>query len=1007
MTLRRVHPVACVVSLLISAQAADAQWQHLGTLKTFDLRESVLTLRCDAAVVRVEAVSEHVVRVRLAPTGVFGRDFSWAVLDTTPKGRFETIAEGKDWIEVSTGALSVVVHRDPCRLEVLDAARRVLVADDPARGMAWQTDVRSPSGSEGTATPEGAVRVWQRLDDGIAIYGLGEKTGPLNKRGRVWTMWNTDAYGYGPTRDPIYKSIPFFLAARDGRFHGVFFDNPWRSSFDLGHGERSVLSFGAEGGELNYYVIAGPNPKDVIRRYTDLTGRLELPPRWSVGYHQCRYSYFPESSVRKLAATFREKKIPCDVIYFDIDYMDEYRCFTWNPRWFPQPKKLMDDLHAQGFHTIAIIDPAIKYEPGYFVYDQGTDIDAWVTRPDGSVYVGRVWPGKAVFPDFTDPKVRDWWGDLYAPFLADCGIDGIWNDMNEPADFDGPNHSVPLDLRHHNEGEPASHLACHNIYGMQMVRATMEGLKRARPNRRPMAITRATYAGGQRYGATWTGDNTSNWEHLRMSVPMVLNLGVSGIPFVGPDIGGFVNGATPELYARWIQVGSLFPFCRTHTAWGNPDQEPWSFGPEVEQVARESLERRYALLPYLYTLLEEATRTGVPIVRPVWLEFPGAGGPDQAFMLGPNLHVMPIVHAGARGFVHWLPPGVWFDLNTGLLHQDGEPVKVDADLHTLPLFARAGAIIPEQSPVQNTTETPEEPLILDVWPFGASSGTLYEDDGETFAYQRGAYRRTAFRCAADDKTVELTISAPEGSYIPSPRTPLVRLHGLPSGIDRVTCDIADASAPKGDGWVTVVAQARPAGDASVAAPGEFIRLAESGDWLVRMLPDDGRSQRLRVELRRPARAVPESVRFDFADADRDVAYQNDLLTLPATAAGLRLAVHSVWDPYLVLRRLDLPADELPMLHIRLSTEHTTKIGVHFAAVQGRATATRADLTFDVKPDGTLHDYSIDLRRAGRGKWTGTVYWVRLDFERGVLPAEIVHIESLAFTPRTADARHLR
>ncbi len=979
-----LRSVLCVATLLIASQVASAQWRHLGALSAFDLNESVLTLRCGEAVVRVEAVSEHIVRVRLAPAGTFGRDFSWAVLDTTPKGKFVMTSEENDKIAVSTGAVSVVVHRDPCRLEVLDGEGKVLAADDPGRGMAWEAN----AGEQPSNGRHGAVRVWQRLDDWVAIYGLGEKTGPLNKRGRSWTMWNTDAYGYGPTRDPIYKSIPFFLSARDGRFHGVFFDNPWRSSFDFDHAERNLLSFGAEGGEMNYYVIAGPLPKDVIRRYTDLTGRMEMPPLWSVGYHQCRYSYFPESRVREVATTFREKKIPCDVIYFDIDYMDEYRCFTWSERSFPQPKKLIDDLHAMGLRTVAIIDPAIKHEPGYFVYDAGTEIDAWVKKPGGETYVGRVWPGKAVFPDFTNPKVRKWWGDLYAPFLEACGIDGIWNDMNEPADFDGPNHSVPLDLRHDNEGEEASHLACHNIYGMQMVRATMEGLKRARPDQRPMAITRATYAGGQRYGATWTGDNTSNWEHLRMSVPMVLNLGVSGIPFVGPDIGGFANGATGELYARWIQVGSLFPFCRSHTAWGNPDQEPWSYGPEIEQIARESIERRYALLPYMYTLLEEATRTGIPMVRPIWLEFPHAWAPDQAFMLGSELFVLPIVHADARDFHHWLPPGAWFDVHSDRFHQEGEPVPIDAGLRNLPMFVRAGAIIPHQSVVQSTMETPAEPMILDVWPFGESTGTLYEDDGETFAHKRGVYRRTSFRCVADDRHVTFTVSAPEGSYVPKDRTPLLRLHGLSGSIERVVCEGADASRR--------ASSDHPATDSTVRAPGGFHRHSESRAWLVRMLQDDGESQKVTVTLRAPEKHPATPVRFDFKDADRDVAYQNDFVAPTVTDRGLRLSVHSVWDPFIFLPRLSLDAGELSVLRIRLSTEHTTKIGVHFASVRDGSVAERSYLAFDVTADGAAHDYTVDLRDASEGKWTGTVYSVRLDLDENVRPAELVHIESLSF-----------
>ncbi len=979
--------ILALAAFLIQTHVAGAQWKHLGAVSSFELGESVLTLRCGEAVVRVEATDEHVVRVRLAPTGTFGRDFSWAVLDMTPKGKFAMASQEANQIVVSTGAMSVIVQLAPCRLQIRDRDGNVLLADDAGRGMAWEESSRTGSDAR-------AVRAWQRLDDGIDIYGLGEKTGPFNKRGRAWTMWNTDAYGYGASRDPIYKSIPFFIAARDGRYHGVFFDNPWRSSFDFDHAERNILSFGAEGGEMNYYVIAGPNPKEVIHRYTDLTGRMEMPPLWSLGYHQCRYSYFPESRVREIATTFREKKIPCDVLYFDIDYMDGYRCFTWSPKSFPQPKKLIDDLHAQKFRTVAIIDPAIKHEPGYFVYDAGTKINAWVTKPDGEAYVGRVWPGKAVFPDYTNPKVRDWWGDLYAPFLADCGIDGIWNDMNEPADFDGPNHSVPLDLRHHNEGEPASHLAAHNIYGMQMVRATMDGLKRARPNLRPMAITRATYAGGQRYGATWTGDNTSTWEHLRMSVPMVLNLGLSGIGFVGPDIGGFAGGATPELYARWIQVGSLFPFCRTHTAWGNPDQEPWSYGPEIEQIARESIERRYALMPYLYTLLEENTRTGMPMLRPIWLEFPGEWAPDQAFMLGSDIHVMPIVHVGARDFVHWLPPGVWFNMHTDELYQKGEPVKIDTDLQNLPMFVRAGAIIPTQSPVQSTMDKPEEPLILDIWPFGESTGTLYEDDGASLAYQRGEYRRTSFRCVGDAESVALTISSPEGSYVPAKRTPLVRLHGLPNGIERVTCE-----KPASRDDAAILSRNKPCANRSAPAPGDFHYHAESGAWLVRMLPDDGSAQRLNVTLAKPKSRDTQPVQFHFSDVARDVVHHNDLLPPTSSKHGLRLDVHKIWDPYIVLRPLSLAAADLPMLKIRMSTEHTTKIGVHFSSVRDWSSVERSYLSFEVTADGILHDYAIDLQGVSEGKWTGSVYQVRLDLKDNVQSTEVVRIESLSFAPR--------
>ena len=792
----------CAITTLIAATIlfaapAYAQWNHLGPVTGIDRpNDKVLDIHCGDAILRISAISDHILRVCLAPDGIFAPNHSWAVEDTTPRARFAATRHAEDRFIAMLGGLRVTIQRDPCRLSITDTAGQVLVADDPIRGMAWRPGSATPTADGRTITPPYSVRAWQQLPDGTEIYGLGEKTGQLNKVGQAWTMWNSDTWGYGRATDPIYQSIPFFVGARDGVFWGVLFDNPWRTSFDLGKEDRYGMSIGAEGGELNYYVIAGPGPKDILRRYTDLTGRLPLPPKWALGYHQCRHSYFPETRVREIARNFREKHIPCDVLYYDIEYMDEHRPFTWNKEHFPDPRKLNTDLKDMGFHTVAIIDPGIGLDPGRPVYDSGEEINAWLTKPDGAAYVGRVWPGDTVFPDFTNPQVRDWWADLFPPFINSCGIDGIWNDMNEPADFAGPHGTVPLDLVHDNEGHAAPHLACHNVYGQQMVRATMEGLRRTRPDQRPFTITRATYAGGQRYGCSWTGDNLSTWEHLRMSISMVLGLGVSGMPFTGPDIGGFSFGASPTLYARWIQVGSLFPFCRTHTGWNSPNQEPWAYGPEVERIARESLERRYMLMPYLYTLFEEASRTGVPVMRPIWMEFDEYGGwaLDFTFLVGPYLYVVPQATPSSKEYEMKLPPGVWFDYHTGRRIEPGQEATVAAELDTLPLFVRAGAIIPMQSPVESTMFAPDEPLIIHAWPEGESSFVLYEDDGESLEYQKGAYRRTQLECKADEKQIVFTMHEPTGSYAPPQRSPLLRVHGVSGNIRKIRCQSADITA---------------------------------------------------------------------------------------------------------------------------------------------------------------------------------------------------------------------
>ncbi len=976
----RIHRLVGI-SLFLIAAPAMAGWEHIGAAGETGYEPAAAVFRFANALVRVEAVNEHVLRVRMTPGSTFGRDFSWAVADATPRGKLkrEAVDEGEGYEAFSTGALTVRVHTRPFRMEVLDAEGRTLVRDEAARGM----------GRRRVNEECIAVRVWQEMPDGVRIYGLGEKAGPLEHSERAFSMWNTDAWGYGPTTDPLYKSIPFFLVEREGRYHGIFLDNPWRTSFDFGKEDRNVMSFGAEGGELNYYVIAGPGPKDVLQRYTDLTGRIELPPKWALGYHQCRYSYYPEARVREIAKTFRAKNIPCDVIYFDIDYMDAYRSFTWHPEWFPDPKKLTDDLKAMNFHTVAIIDPGIKHEPGDAVYDSGTKIDAWLKRPDGEPYVGRVWPGDCVFPDFTNPAVRDWWAGLFPPFLQACGVDGIWNDMNEPANFAGPNKTLPLDVRFDNEGEPAPHRACHNVYGQQMARATLEGIRRTRPDRRPFTMTRATYAGGQRYGAAWTGDNISNWEHLQLSITMTMGLGVSGMPFVGPDIGGFAHGPTPELFARWIQAGSLLPYCRTHTACYNPDQEPWSYGAEVEEIARQSLRRRYELMPYLYTLFEECARTGVPIVRPIWMEFPGEHPwfEDTAFMLGSDILVWPIVWPDAREGHVSLPPGVWFDWHTGEIHGGGQPVLVPAGLDHLPLFVRAGSIIPMQSAVESTMETPVEPLILDVWPFGESKGSLYEDDGQSIAYRRGEFCRSEFTCQADEHTI--TISLPACPQTVGGTAPLIRFRGLGRPVASVVVT------PEGPETAAHISE--PAGDEPLTEPGAFRFDPVSRAWLVRVLPRT-RGQTVLVRLVDGDGVAREAVTLRFDETEQPIRHHRSVLPPVYSEGGVEVVVRHAGNPQLLLPRLRLSAEALPMLRVRLATDHATTLGVQFATEQEPTRSDQPAMRFAITADGKVHEYFFDLQAASEGRWSGTVYWVMLSFPDNSRQGETIRVESVAFEP---------
>jgi alpha-glucosidase len=737
------------------------------------------------------------------------------------------------------------------------------------------------------------------------------------------------------------------------------------------------MSFGAEGGELNYYVIAGPGPRDVLARYTALTGRIELPPKWAIGYHQCRYSYYPEERVREVARTFREKRIPCDVLWFDIDYMDGYRVFTWDPERFPDPKQLNADLEALGFHTIAIIDPCVKQDPDYALYREGTALSAWVTTPEGEPYVGRVWPGECTFPDFTNSEVRTWWAAQYPRFLLESGLDGVWNDMNEPADFAGPNKTLPLDVCFANQGNPASHRAAHNVYGMLMAGAAHEGLRRAYLDRRPFTLTRATFAGGQRYGALWTGDNLSTFEHLRMSIAMVASLGMSGMPFVGPDIGGFASGATPALYARWLNAAALFPFARTHTGSNSPDQEPWSYGKEIEAIARKALERRYQWLPYIYTLFEECARTGVPIIRPVWMEISNSPDwlEDTTFFLGPHVYVAPILQAEEIPYGVYLPEGVWFDGNTGLVHGGQRFVNVPGSLDVLPHFFRAGAIVPMQSTIQHTSETPEHPLIIDVWPWGASQGELYEDDGISPAYRDGAFRRTRFTCVREAGTVVFTMHAAEGSYEPPPRSPVVRLHGL-----RVEGYAITGSVEMNPGWSEAGGLQDPA----------------SGAWLFRLGEDKGQEQKLTVTFASAEPPDPEPIEFETAASAIEQVHH---LSTPQIVDGAAvLHVRRPDSPYILLPRLYFAAQEYPMLKIRMSTEHARTLSVRFATEEQPDRLGGEKSALSLTPDGEFHDYAFDLGEAVEG-WGGTVFRLELHWRDGVRPNERIRIDRIEFAER--------
>jgi alpha-glucosidase len=765
----------------LAAAPDKAHVPPLLTLNTFSgdkILSHGIEVYSGKAIIQVIALRDDVIRVRITRDGVLPEDASWAVLSPARQERASVTPESTDGaIGFRTSALRVRIDRASLRLSLTDLDGNVLQED--ARG--WPVEFHDNS-----------FRIYKQMPGDEHYFGLGDKVGPLDRRNQAFTLWNTDAYSFQESTDPIYKSIPFFLTMRAGRTLGVLFDNTWCSSFDFGKQIDGVYSFGAEDGPIDYYVLYGPGPKRVLESYAWLTGTPPLPPLWTLGYQQSRYSYETEAQLRGVAERLRADRIPADALYLDIDYQKNNRPFTVDPDRFPHFVPMLADLKKDNFHVVGITDLHIADLPnaGYAPYDTGEAGGHFVKNPDGSDFVGKVWPGPSVFPDFTQQSTRQWWGALYRTFVSD-GLAGFWNDMNEPSVFNTPEKTIPGDVQHRIDESGfqqrvASHREIHNVYGMENSRATYEGLQKISPDLRPFVLTRATYAGGQRYAATWTGDNSSTWNHLRLTTPMLENLGLSGFGMSGADVGGFIGTPSPELLTKWTEIATFQPIDRNHSEKGTAPREPWVHGPEQEDIRRRYIEERYRLLPYLYTAVEEMSRSGVPVLRPLFLEFPDATADrhpldldtGNEFLFGSDLLVAPPPYPDKLDtYTVTFPPLDWYDYWTGqrLEIQTGNPgnnllgaksVSVHPTLDSLPVYVREGAILPMQALTQNTNEIPQGPLLLRIYPGRDCKGSLYLDDGKTTAYQHGEFLRMHFTCEVFADSIKVHIGQHEGSFQP-------------------------------------------------------------------------------------------------------------------------------------------------------------------------------------------------------------------------------------------------
>ena len=761
-------------SLLSAAAIGTAALCSIGQTAQAQLSESIgnyasaasdganaWKLKASNGLVRIQVITPSIVRIRFAKQDSW-EELSYAVVGAPVACKVD-VKEEATATTYTTDSLVLVVEKNPIRIKLLNKKGAVVNEDEPAFGSTFL-------GEE--------VTTYKKMQKGERFVGLGEKTGSLDRKGEGYTLWNTDYFGYPSGADPIYQSIPFYIGIHSGVQYGVFFDNSHKSHFNFGASNDRFSSFTAEAGEMNYYLIYNSTMPEILKSYTYLTGRMPMPPMWGLGLQQSRYSYYPEAEVKTLARTFREKGIPADAIVLDIHYMDKYKIFTWDKSRFPDPKRMTTELKQMGFRTVAIHDPGIKVEKGYRGYEEGMAKDLFVKYPDGKQYTGQVWPGWCHFPDFTKQATRDWWRESLKYSYVDNGVEGFWNDMNEPASW---GQKMPNNIIFDFEGKPGTHRKAHNIYGLQMSKASYEA-GRALTGKRPFILTRAGYAGIQRYSAVWTGDNRSEEDHMMSGVRLLNSMGLSGVSYTGMDVGGFTGGPSPSLFARWVSIGAFSPFFRIHSAIDTKEADAWSFGEKVEAISKSYISLRYRLLPYLYSAFAESNSTGLPVNRSMAIAYTHDakiydGRYQNQFMFGPSILVAPSESNKEYTKVYLPDDQGWYDLYTDKQYKGKEELLVESPIEKLPVFVRGGSIVPMQSLTMNTMQAPTDTLVLHV--YNGKAGipyTYYEDDGESYSYEKGDYMRRSIKL--DMVGRKIVFGKPEGTKASKFKTVQILLHGF-------------------------------------------------------------------------------------------------------------------------------------------------------------------------------------------------------------------------------------
>lgn len=729
-------------------------------LETYTINQNQIKISFTNSVLNLTVLTSEIVRI-FQNRGEHTK--SYAIEGNKVKETNFEVTRINKHLELRTSKLIIKIY-DNEKIDVYDEQGNPLIIDYQAARVPLDRQVdeihQKLAESEGhdvaTRSEKNShyYEIVKELADDEQFYGLGDKTGFLNKRHYAYENWNTDnPEPQVESFTRLYKSVPFLIGLKNNHTYGMFFDNTYHSYFDLGKESNHYYYYAADNGNLDYYIIGGSSLKEVVENYTYLTGRAPLPQKWTLGYQQSRWGYsISAKKVEEIVNKMRKYHLPCDAIHLDIDYMDGYRVFTWRTDTYDDPKKFIDKLHELGLHVITIIDPGVKKDEAYRIYQEGLQKGYFVKAPNGQVYVNKVWPGDAVYPDFGRDAVRKWWAEN-CKFLVSLGVDGIWDDMNEPASFNG---EIPENIIFSDEDEKSTHAKMHNVYGHNMAKATYDGLKKA-IGKRPFVITRAAYAGTQKYSTVWTGDNQSLWVHLQMMIPQLCNLGMSGFSFVGTDIGGFGADTTPELLTRWIEAAIFSPLLRNHAALGTRSQEPWVFGEPTLSTYRKYLHLRYHFIPYLYDLFAQESKNGLPIMRPLVLNYPDdplVKNINDEYMVGTQILVAPVVEEGKEYRAVYLPQGEWIDFWNNVTYNGNNTILVNAPLDKLPLFIRKNTILPWGEVKEHISSKPDEKMIFRV--FGKHGNyTHYQDNGTDFAYENGEYN--VYEISIDGDKANITL----------------------------------------------------------------------------------------------------------------------------------------------------------------------------------------------------------------------------------------------------------